>query len=675
MKCVASGKIEIYSSKWNELYLKLRRRWINASEEEDKDNDFLFSTIYRRYQKYHTYSEIIFLFKSLLYFKESFYGIEELHMFFQYLRCKNQYFSAMVQSNQIQGLTNFRKFYHRMLNESQREISEKLRYELIFKSLAQNLFLKKLEIRVCPDIPAASDDNCKRFFESEERKKEIKRKLLESMKLVLEAYQNNMLEVAGISKWSDKEAEKIDTMYREGKAAFPTIGIVYHFIKNDYLDNRIGDTCWITEAEEVKEGSKHLRVWRYWMVQCAQILEELRSEIPLLADYFVGIDAASEENKTEPWVFAPVYAAIRNKKITKPVLYQEKNKIVRINNLGFTYHVGEEFRHLLSGLRHVDEVIEHFRYKAGDRVGHAIALGVDADYWIKKNEVVIIPIMEHLENLLWLWGKLVYKDWGIELNIEAVEGKILNLAKRIYGEINGLTVHMLYDAYIAKFHLNYEKYFDKMREYIQNEPTEVNCKEKGLNHFCKFYNIASPYGIMWTVEKVFCTYFCPLFYQRFSSPILVRVSNEEHDMFKKIQEKMIKEIEEKGIYVEANPTSNLAIGEVQNFHSSHLLNLNSKDLCSEREAEHEVLITINSDNPIVFNTSSENELAYMYHALTYHGYNKESVLRWTDKVRQMGLDSSFVKKEKKPSQQLMEITRLIEKIDQKCKGIGYMEEK
>ena len=82
---------------------------------------------------------------------------------------------------------------------------------------------------------------------------------------------------------------------------------------------------------------------------------------------------------------------------------------LRIPNIGFTYHVGEEFRHIMSGLRHISEVMEHFNYKAGDRLGHAIALGVDVDQWVRENEVITIPAMEHLENLLWLWGSIVQK--------------------------------------------------------------------------------------------------------------------------------------------------------------------------------------------------------------------------------------------------------------------------
>ena len=84
---------------------------------------------------------------------------------------------------------------------------------------------------------------------------------------------------------------------------------------------------------------------------------------------------------------------------------------------------------------------------------------------------------------------------------------------------------------------------------------------------------------------------------------------------------------------------------------------------SNKENEHEVLITVNSDNPMIFNTSSENEIAYIYHALCYQGYKKESILEWIDKVRRMGLDSSFVKNEKNPSVQMQEIKELIDNIN------------
>lgn len=46
-----------------------------------------------------------------------------------------------------------------------------------------------------------------------------------------------------------------------------------------------------------------------------------------------------------------------------------------------------------------------------------------------------------------------------------------------------------------------------------------------------------------------------------------------------------------------------------------------------------MLVTVNSDDPVIFNTHAENELAYIYHALVHNGYEKEKILRWIDNVR------------------------------------------
>lgn len=655
------GQPDCNREQWSKIYPELRWLWTLKYGVPDENEEFLFSTVYQQYRGCHTYSEMIVLFKSLLHFEKYPQRRDELHLFLQYLRGKSIYFSKIVQSNQIQGFKNFGKFYGAMSNEMYDKFEQKKRYDMIFKSVAHNIYLRKLEVRITPEVKivGTKDHNQYRSVEAE-----IRRKILNSILAVLEAYKKHTLETIGIPQWegnADALKRRMKKLEEENRISVPTIGIVFHFIKNDFVDNRIGDMCWLGYDPKRKTESKHLIFWRQAMVKTAQIIEELRSEIPLLSEYVVGIDAASEENKAEPWIFAPVYAKIRNKMITKPALRDENGKIFGVNNMGFTYHVGEEFRHLLSGLRHIDEVVRHFHYKPGDRLGHALALGIDVKNWMDNNEVVVIPILEHMENLLWVWGNLIHHSWNIEMSAEVIEGKILELAKQIYGEINGLSVHMLYDAYQEKFKLmNYEDIFDKMQHYKSDENAEEDANVR--NHFCRFYNVNSVYGIMWTVEKVFCTYFCPAFYQRFQEPIFVYVDSEEFGMLKKIQNYMIRQIEQLGIYVETNPTSNLAIGEIKKLYAEPLLLLNSKELLEERQSEHEVLITINSDDPIIFSTSSENELAYIYYALTNQGYKKESVLKWIDKVRQMGLDSSFVKKEKEPYQQLCEISKLIEEI-------------
>ena len=463
---------------------------------------------------------------------------------------------------------------------------------------------------------------------------------------------------------TEENLKQLDELCRNKKAVFPAIGIIIHFIKQDAVDNRVGNMCWVRSAEKGGK-SNHVLIAREKMVLWAKMIEEVRSSIPLLAKYIVGIDAASEENNAEPWIFAPVYAAIRNKRITRPLIENKSGEFFRVNNIGFTYHVGEEFRHLLSGLRHIDEVVEHYFYKSGDRLGHAIALGADVKEWVTHNEVVTIPVMEQLENLLWLWGNMVYRNWVVEIATEVLEGKILSYAKEIYGEINGMTVHMLYDAYQEKFKFIYKNNFKRMSRYIEKQSEKQNVDREGWGHFCKYYTLKdNPYGINWTKEKIFCTFFCPLYYSKMQRPIFVSTGDGQSLILQKAQKYVLNEVEQKGIYIETNPTSNLSIGESRELYDQHVLRLNSSDLVPLGEESQEVLITINSDDPVTFNTNTENELAYMYYALMYKGYAKERVLRWIDKVRQMGLDSSFIKEELSASQQYLEIDMLLDQIEQ-----------
>lgn len=46
---------------------------------------------------------------------------------------------------------------------------------------------------------------------------------------------------------------------------------------------------------------------RYFIIDTAITIEKMRRIVPGLDEYLVGIDAASEENAMEPWMFAQAY--------------------------------------------------------------------------------------------------------------------------------------------------------------------------------------------------------------------------------------------------------------------------------------------------------------------------------------------------------------------------------
>ena len=72
------------------------------------------------------------------------------------------------------------------------------------------------------------------------------------------------------------------------------------------------------------------------------------------------------------------------------------------------------------------------------------------------------------------------------------------------------------------------------------------------------------------------------------------------------------------------------------------------------------MITVNSDDPAVFNTNVENEMAYIYYAADELGYSKSEILEWIERIRNQGMEASFIKHEKSVTQSLGEIQQIMD---------------
>lgn len=630
----------------------------------------------------HLNSEMLLLLRSFSLLKKGYTDGFSTHLFLQYLRCKNFFIQEFAQNKSTEGLIGFQYNYKQTVDTYwMRHMESSQAILFTFRSFATQTHLRKLEFRITPPL---SNNPRKDKYKNSVARKELKRDYLLRIKSYLSAYRTHLLDFTGIplsiidssdykKRILKKAAYSLDELQEKGVYSFPTIGILFHFVKRKFIDDRMPDICWLPENRQLLKNADNLICWRENMVDSAEAIEELRSSIPLLADYVVGIDAASIENDTEPWVFAPVFAGARNHHITNPILLHN-NQLAYVNNIGFTYHVGEEFRHLLTGFRHVDEIVTHFSYKAGDRLGHAIALGTDIEYWAATNEIIPITYNEYLDDLLWLWGKIVYDDWDISISVPYIEAELMKLVSVIYNgfEPESIKVSMLYSAYIKKFKGDFDDIFMRVdNKYISNYVNEDNHHD-GIYEkrnvcatipFCKYANKSESGNAIWNAELIFCTWFCPIFKRRLKNTLLLPIKKNDVRVLQQLQELLIERIAKEGIYVEANPTSNMLIGSMDEMKHHPIFNLYEKGLKREKKSPHEIMVTINSDDPAVFHTNTENEFAYVYHALSKQGYNKDQILSWMDQVRKMGINSSFIKKEKKPSQMLFEITELIKEID------------
>lgn len=567
--------------------------------------DILFDTIYHRYSENGTSSEIIWYFKMLNFLQKN-YDAELCREFLMYIRLKNNYFKDIVQKNEIGGLDFFQNIYHNASHSVYSMIPDSKQakhdaYYSIFEEQCRTGNLEILELKITPPTISSSKTGISDV-------EEMKRRSLKQIIDIVQVYREYII--------NTKNRSKNVNMLR-----FPKLGIVYHFIKQNDFDNFSGYRC-ILSGNADEFDCMDYGTMRTLNLRFCEALRILIQEHPLLSKYIVGIDAASLENSAEPWVFAPVFRSFRPDNYILPVSSETRE---RISNIGFTYHVGEDFRHIASGLRHIDEVISHFNYCSGDRLGHAIALGVDIDKLVEQNRVVVLPIMEYMENLLWIWSKSVDSaTLKVQQNLEYT---IMATAQKIYHNIDGINVYTLWQTYNEKFNIMDR---GKIKQMISENSCRLNPNTNNRHH-------------PWSVDELLCSHFCPCYFEQYSKPIFVRINDEEISLYKALQNYLRSRVEEMGIYVETNPSSNTAIGDIEGIYSHPILNLNHRGLGLDKNVDSCVMTTINSDDPLVFSTCVDNEIAYIYYSLLNAGCKREQVLDWIDKIRRHGLESSFVK--------------------------------
>ena len=131
----------------------------------------------------------------------------------------------------------------------------------------------------------------------------------------------------------------------------PTLALVAHFIKRS--DNGKGKVRFASMRKDLERRT--------------DALISLMNTNSTFSRMVTGADAAASEFDTPPEVFAPSFHRLRKHGMQH-----------------FTYHAGEDFFHVLSGLRAIYEAMEYLGLKAGDRIGHATAAGVDVRLW-KEN--------------------------------------------------------------------------------------------------------------------------------------------------------------------------------------------------------------------------------------------------------------------------------------------------
>lgn len=555
----------------------------------------------------HTSDETIFLFYGMKYLGEykkrgGCYETDNerqvVQCLLQYLRVKNYVFGCTVQKKGVRGLDYFQKEYYEKdakLNKFYASVlaslydkKDKIAYwEQAMRKQFHNRDLKKIEFR------SSIDDNEALFRKN--------------IRDFLEAYRNVLRE-----DYCNKKSDGYKVC-----RPFPRVGLVFHLLKQE--DNTVPYKCFLDGIEEKEK--LHFGVLEEKYVEQVRIMRRLRNQISGLDNYLVGLDAASLENATPVWVFTRAYEEARDSAIEK-IGYGEN----RIQSLRFTFHAGEDFRHILSGLRRVDEAVTYLKFHAGDRIGHGTSLGISPEQWQRSNPFVVLPRREALDNYVWAYHVLSQDVVECSSTLLAyLERKVYEIAKGIYGKGHNISLQVLVEGYLRLFD-------------TKSGSFEACIKAENIG-FCREVRNDLCSEILWNGEKIALARHCKKFLTEMECPIHYEVTNQDIQITEVLQRILRQKLSREGIVVEVNPSSNVAIGEVDKITENQIYKLNTPD------GENNVMACINSDDPMVFHTNISNELAYIYYGMLYNGVSRETALGWIDRIRECGMKASFLQGE------------------------------
>ena len=431
------------------------------------------------------------------------------------------------------------------------------------------------------------------------------------------------------------------------KDMLPQFGIIVHFKKEAVKNSQTRGpfTRFGPVRRNVGSGAKQL----------FRILSLRHPAVP----YIVGIDAAGHELTTPPEVFAPAFRFLRDLPIEcSPERYLDRGRYTtsladqfRTRRLGMTFHVGEDFRHLLSGLRAIDEVIQFLNPQPGDRLGHATALAIDPGKWMAQSGYqAVLTRQSLLDNFVWV--RHLLGPGHPLIGALSIEDEIQKYARLIYAEsVDGknqldCSPATLFDAWrlrqLDPYFINTEKLFENTLEFTPpNSYGRETLRWSDVQHTIS-RQVKEEIGSK--------DAFAVLAYYWFNKRVAKKGGGFMNlDMYpdretwqaliEAVQQKIQKKLVAKQIVIETCPTSNLLIGPIAELADHQIFPLS---LNKDHGLRRELRITVNTDNPGVIVTSLEHEFYLIAEVLLREGVSEAKVINWMEWLRQNGKDCSFL---------------------------------
>lgn len=381
----------------------------------------------------------------------------------------------------------------------------------------------------------------------------------------------------------------------------------------------------IKQRDKYKNGPRHNSLRESVKHSSVSLVRWRNLEFNKNAYRIVGIDAANSELYCRPEVFAQAYRFCRH--------YNFNSSNQTPNSIHFTYHVGEDFYDVIDGLRAVWESIHFLGLTRGDRIGHGLVLGSDVrSYYTSRRGLVYLPKQVLLDNIAWILH----------------EGDFQGPSDKLFRELADLYHSLVMEIYGRKPLL--DDYFQSICLRGDNPATSKSIVRPTTRWHLLDENDDTLAVVARSNKEA-----RQLFYQYHYDPAVVnrgdnvrefKVGESLIDVIEKNRLQMLNLIEEMGIAIETNPTSNIKIGHMATYEALPLMEFNNVGLFMTGHYRG-ISVSISTDDSGVFGTSLEREFSLVAAAIEKQYKKGESdvpprvIYDWLDKIRLMAFEQKF----------------------------------
>lgn len=509
-----------------------------------------------------------------------------------YLLLQHQYRELMVQGEELYGFDQFQKYTHTELR-TPAERSFVRRFLDMHGPNEQRSHTSYLEGRFAPKRRSA--DNAQ---------------LLQQILGGYLAYLRDGQQASDVAQPASlsKTLQELDEVSKQPHARWPQrqqLALVAHFIKQPWK-RRLGEPYRHYKLRcELESQLTHLRI-------------TLR-DYPRLRRWLRGVDGAANELHAPPEVFASIF-----------------RQAERIGLGHRSYHVGEDFPHLLTGLRHMLDAVELLHLRDGSRIGHGTALGIDPALWLSRMPGALhLTRSERLLDLLAAWQLLrelpdcSAQAYQAEMRLNAllpqvfrtpVTANIFERAMRFRGLHMGFVSQIQRDSNWQWFDASL---VDSLREEARLVSETRNLDPEAFELLWTWHNDQKLIGRSEAFIEIEAqdALFTPAVYLRLQQALMARVA-------------------ERRVVIETLPSSNVRISQYERFEEHHVMRWMGVS-AFVKPGDIPIMVSLGSDDPGIFAGNLKGEFYQLYAVLRKHGLQDTEALRHVAAVNERGRQYRF----------------------------------